>query len=79
LEYLDRYQKPKEVSYNPDMPIETFDFILTDDCHRSIYHLWRQTLEYFDAFIIGLTANPSKQTIGFYLGSLAGMGCLIAN
>jgi len=58
--------KPKEVGYNPKIPIETFDFIVTDECHRSIYHLWRQVLEYFDAFIIGLTATPSKQTLGFF-------------
>jgi len=43
-----------------------FDFIVTDECHRSIYHLWRQVLEYFDAFIVGLTATPSKQTFGFF-------------
>jgi len=58
--------KEKEISYNPQIPIETFDFIITDECHRSIYNLWRQVLEYFDAFIIGLTATPSKQTIGFF-------------
>ena len=58
--------KPREVSYNPRIPIETFDLIITDECHRSIYHLWRQVLEYFDAFIIGLTATPSKQTLGFF-------------
>ncbi|MBO8127757.1 MAG: DEAD/DEAH box helicase family protein [Peptococcaceae bacterium] len=58
--------KPREISYNPQIPIETFDFIVTDECHRSIYHLWRQVLEYFDAFIIGLTATPSKQTFGFF-------------
>ena len=57
---------PKEISYNPQVPIETFDFIITDECHRSIYNLWRQVLEYFDAFIIGLTATPSKQTLGFF-------------
>lgn len=58
--------KPREVSYNPLIPIETFDFIVTDECHRSIYNLWRQVLEYFDAFLIGLTATPSKQTLGFF-------------
>ncbi len=58
--------RPKEVAYNPAIPIEAFDFIVTDECHRSIYGLWRQVLEYFDAFIIGLTATPSKQTIGFF-------------
>jgi type I restriction enzyme R subunit len=59
-------EEPREVTYNPQIPIETFDFIITDECHRSIYHLWRQVLEYFDAFIIGLTATPSKQTLGFF-------------
>jgi len=57
---------PAEISYNPAIPIEMFDFIITDECHRSIYHLWRQVFEYFDAFIIGLTATPSKQTLGFF-------------
>lgn len=56
----------KEVTYNPNIPIETFDFIITDECHRSIYNQWRQVLEYFDAFIIGLTATPAKQTFGFF-------------
>ena len=54
------------VEYNPAFPIEEFDFIITDECHRSIYDLWRQVLEYFDAFLIGLTATPSRQTIGFF-------------
>ncbi|MDD3179245.1 MAG: type I restriction-modification enzyme R subunit C-terminal domain-containing protein [Opitutaceae bacterium] len=58
--------RPREVVYNPAVPIEAFDFIVTDECHRSIYNLWRQVLEYFDAFQIGLTATPSKQTIGFF-------------
>ena len=61
-----REERPREVSYNPQIPIETFDFIITDECHRSIYNLWRQVLEYFDAFIIGLTATPSMQTLGFF-------------
>ncbi len=59
-------QQPKDVVYNYKIPIETFDFIITDECHRSIYNVWRQVLEYFDAFIIGLTATPSKQTFGFF-------------
>lgn len=58
--------EPVPVKYNPSFPIETFDFIITDECHRSIYHLWRQVLEYFDSFLIGLTATPSKQTYGFF-------------
>jgi type I restriction enzyme R subunit len=64
LETLQR--EPAPVAYNPNIPIETFDFIVTDECHRSIYNLWRQVLEYFDASLIGLTATPSKQTLGFF-------------
>ena len=63
-------RQPAPVEYNPDIPIETFDFIVTDECHRSIYNLWRQVLEYFDAFLIGLTATPSKQTFGFFQQNL---------
>ena len=59
-------QAPKLVRYNPGLPIEYFDFIITDECHRSIYNLWRQVLEYFDATLVGLTATPSKQTLGFF-------------
>jgi len=59
-------QKPRDVSYNPAIPIEAFDVIIIDECHRSIYNLWRQVLEYFDAFLIGLTATPTKKTIGFF-------------
>ena len=58
------------MEYNPDYPIDTFDVIITDECHRSIYNLWRQVLEYFDAFLIGLTATPSKQTFGFFQQNL---------
>ncbi len=56
----------RPVAYNPDIPIETFDFIVTDECHRSIYGVWRQVLQYFDAHLIGLTATPSKHTLGFF-------------
>ncbi len=54
------------VDYNPDVPPELFDVIIVDECHRSIYGLWRQVLDYFDAFTIGLTATPNKQTFGFF-------------
>ena len=57
---------PVEVEYNRVVPIETFDFIIVDECHRSIYNLWRQVLEYFDAYLVGLTATPSKITFGFF-------------
>ena len=63
-------REPAPVEYNPDIPIDTFDVIITDECHRSIYNLWRQVLEYFDAFLIGLTATPSMQTFGFFRQNL---------
>ncbi len=64
LERLFKKQDP--IEYNPAIPIETFDVIVTDECHRSIYNLWAQVLEYFDAYLIGLTATPNKQTFGFF-------------
>jgi type I restriction enzyme R subunit len=55
-----------DVAYNPSLPPETFDVIMVDECHRSIYGIWSQVLSYFDAHIIGLTATPSKQTLGYF-------------
>ena len=60
------FKEPEPIDYNPAFPIETFDIIVTDEAHRSIYNLWRQVLEYFDAHLIGLTATPNKQTFGFF-------------
>ncbi|GAA2044444.1 DEAD/DEAH box helicase family protein [Polymorphospora rubra] len=57
---------PVEVVYNPRVPPESFDLIVVDECHRSIYGLWRGVLDYFDAHIVGLTATPTKQTLGFF-------------
>lgn len=54
------------VVYTPKVPIEQFDFIVVDEAHRSIYNLWKQVLDYFDAFLIGLTATPDKRTFGFF-------------
>lgn len=65
----ERSWQPKEIppiEYDPKMPIEFFDFIVIDECHRSIYNLWKQVLEYYDAFEVGLTATPDKRTIGYF-------------
>ena len=59
-------QTAKEVTYNEKYPPEFFDCIIVDECHRSIYNVWNQVLEYFDAFIIGLTATPDKRTFAFF-------------
>ena len=56
----------KEVVYNEKYPPEFFDCIIVDECHRSIYNVWKQVLEYFDAFIVGLTATPDKRTFAFF-------------
>src|SRR5690242_9544988 len=54
------------VQYNEKVPIEFFDFIVIDECHRSIYNLWKQVLDYFDAFQVGLTATPDNRTFGYF-------------
>jgi type I restriction enzyme R subunit len=59
-------KEPIPVEYNAKNPIEQFDFIIIDECHRSIYNLWKQVLDYYDAFLIGLTATPDKRTFGFF-------------
>jgi type I restriction enzyme R subunit len=69
---LDAYipDAPVEVQYNPDLPPEAFDLVIVDECHRSIYGLWRGVIEYFDAHVVGLTATPTKQTLGFFQQNL---------
>ncbi|MFB8205531.1 DEAD/DEAH box helicase family protein [Kitasatospora purpeofusca] len=54
------------VRYNPELPPDFFDFIVVDECHRSIYNRWRPVLEYFDAQVIGLTATPTLRTFAFF-------------
>ena len=61
--------QPKEalpVVYNEKVPVEFFDFIVIDECHRSIYNLWKQVLDYFDAFQVGLTATPDNRTFAYF-------------
>ncbi len=57
---------PMPVVYNDKVPPEFFDFIFIDECHRSIYNLWQQVIDYFDASLIGLTATPDNRTYGFF-------------
>ena len=59
-------KEPMPVAYNAKIPIEFFDFVVIDECHRSIYNLWKQVLDYYDAFLIGLTATPDNRTFGFF-------------
>jgi type I restriction enzyme, R subunit len=61
---------PVTVSYNKAFPPETFDLVIVDEAHRSIYGVWQGVLDYFDAHIVGLTATPGKQTFGFFRQNL---------
>lgn len=65
-EQFTRPMEPLPVVYNAKIPPEFFDVIIIDECHRSIYNLWRQVLEYFDAYLVGLTATPDNRTFGFF-------------
>lgn len=63
-------ETPVTVAYSEAFPPETFDLVIVDEAHRSIYGVWRGVLEYFDAHVIGLTATPGKQTFGFFRQNL---------
>ncbi|WNB76414.1 type I restriction endonuclease subunit R [Methylomonas koyamae] len=65
-EQLTKPKQPMPVVYNDKVPLEFFDFIFIDECHRSIYNVWQQVLDYFDSFLIGLTATPDNRTYGFF-------------
>src|SRR6056297_2680844 len=65
-----RRKEPLPVIYNAKLPPEYFDVVVIDECHRSIYNLWRQVIEYFDAYLIGLTATPDNRTYGFFQKSV---------
>ncbi len=58
--------EPPDVVYNSGIPPEFFDFVIVDECHRSIYELWAQVILYFDSFLVGLTATPAGKTVGFF-------------
>jgi len=60
----------RAVPYNPNVPIEAFDLVIIDECHPAIYGAWRQVLDYFDAFTVGLTATPSPRMLGFFDNNL---------
>lgn len=59
-------KRMRKIEYNKSVPPEFFDMIVVDECHRSIYNVWAQIFDYFDAFITGLTATPDSRTLGFF-------------
>ena len=38
-----------------------FDLVIIDEAHRSVYQKYRAIFEYFDSFLIGLTATPKDE------------------
>lgn len=49
------------------LPPDYFQFIVIDECHRSIYGKWKAVLDYFkDAKILGLTATPTPEAYAFF-------------
>ncbi len=52
---------------NLELPPDYFQFIIVDECHRSIYGKWRAVLDYFsEAKILGLTATPTPEAYSFF-------------
>lgn len=53
-----------------DVPIHAFDFVIADECHRGYtaqeLSTWRNTLDHFDATIVGLTATPAAHTTSYF-------------
>jgi type I restriction enzyme R subunit len=53
-----------------DIPIHAFDLIVADECHRGYstkeLSVWRNTLDWFDAIKIGLTATPAAHTMAYF-------------
>ncbi|MCF6174661.1 MAG: DEAD/DEAH box helicase family protein [Victivallaceae bacterium] len=53
-----------------DIPINAFDVIIADECHRGYSakesSTWKYVLDYFDAVKIGLTATPATHTLAMF-------------
>jgi hypothetical protein len=49
------------------LPPDYFQFIIVDECHRSIYGKWKAVLDYFkDAKVLGLTATPTPEAYAYF-------------
>lgn len=57
-------------AFRLDIPIHAFDLIVADECHRGYsskeLSAWRNTLEWFDAIKVGLTATPAAHTMAYF-------------
>ena len=49
------------------LPRNYFQFIVVDECHRSIYGKWKAVLNYFnEASVLGLTATPTAEAYAYF-------------
>jgi type I restriction enzyme R subunit len=58
--YSATYPTMLNIIQNKDCPLSPhfFDLIVADESHRSIYNVYKNIFDYFDALEIGLTATP---------------------
>lgn len=64
---VDKAQAEIELGNDLRLPPDYFQFIIIDECHRSIYGKWQSVLKYFkDAKILGLTATPTPEAYAFF-------------
>ncbi len=58
--YTATYPTMLNIIENKDCPLSPhfFDLIVADESHRSIYNVYKNIFEYFDATQLGLTATP---------------------
>ena len=67
---IDEEKETKEIITLGDdlkLPPDYFQFIIVDECHRSIYGKWKAVLDYFsDAIVMGLTATPTPEAYAFF-------------
>jgi type I restriction enzyme R subunit len=61
---------PEDDAGKLDIPINAFDTIIADECHRGYtsheVSKWREVLDHFDAIKIGLTATPAQHTTAYF-------------
>lgn len=65
----DEQKAEPEIDLGKDikLPSDYFQFIIVDECHRSIYGKWQSVLKYFSgAKILGLTATPTPEAYAFF-------------
>lgn len=63
----DNNVKPIDLGNDLKLPPDYFQFIIVDECHRSIYGKWKSVLDYFkDAKVLGLTATPTPEAYAYF-------------